>query len=346
MSVEVRNVSKLFGGFRALDDVSLTVATGELVALLGPSGSGKTTLLRIIGGLLDPDGGSVWLDGEDATARDARERGVGFVFQSYALFRHMTVFDNIAFGLKVRKNRPSRREIEERVRRLLSLMQLDGFEKRRPSQLSGGQRQRVALARALAVEPKVLLLDEPFGALDAQVRRELRRWLRRLHDEMHVTGIFVTHDQDEALDVADRVVVMNAGALEQTGTPIEIYDQPRTPFVYQFIGSVNRLSVPVADGAVRLGTLSLAVDGGPVHGNHATVFFRPHATRLVSRGAEPGIPAIVRHVSVLGAHVRVDLTADGQPFEVELPRQGDLPDILRPGAEVTLVPLEPKIFRD
>jgi sulfate transport system ATP-binding protein len=343
MSVEVRNVSKLFGGFQALDDVSLTVATGELVALLGPSGSGKTTLLRIIGGLLDPDGGSVWFDGEDATARDARERGVGFVFQHYALFRHMTVFDNIAFGLKVRKNRPPRREIEERVRRLLSLMQLDGFEARRPSQLSGGQRQRVALARALAVEPKVLLLDEPFGALDAQVRRELRRWLRRLHDEMHVTGIFVTHDQDEALDVADRVVVMNAGALEQTGTPIEIYDRPRTPFVYQFIGNVNRISLPISDGAVRLGTLALSVDG---RGSQATVFFRPHATKLVPRGAEPGIPAIVRHVSVLGAHVRIDLTAGSQPFEAELPRQGDLPDILRPGEEVTIVPLEPKIFRD
>ncbi|HVQ32010.1 MAG TPA: sulfate ABC transporter ATP-binding protein, partial [Vicinamibacteria bacterium] len=240
MSIEVRGVTKAFGSFVAVNDVSLTVPTGELVALLGPSGSGKTSLLRIIAGLERADRGQVLFEGEDATVRDVRHRGVGFVFQHYALFRHMSVFENVAFGLRVRPRarRPSEAEIVRKVTDLLKLVQLDWLSDRYPSQLSGGQRQRVALARALAVEPKVLLLDEPFGSLDAKVRQELRRWLRRLHDEIRVTSVFVTHDQEEALEVSDRIVVMNKGTVEQIGTPQEVFDRPATPFVMGFLGNV------------------------------------------------------------------------------------------------------------
>ena len=238
MSIHVTNINKQFGAFRALDNVSLDIPSGQLVALLGPSGCGKTTLLRIIAGLEFADSGRILLDGEDASDRHVRERQVGFVFQHYALFRHMTVFDNVAFGLRVRpkKFRPAEAEIRKRVTRLLDLVQLGWLADRYPSQLSGGQRQRIALARALAVEPKVLLLDEPFGALDAKVRKELRRWLRQLHDEIHVTSVFVTHDQEEALEVSDRVVVINKGKVEQVGTPEEVYDNPATPFVASFLG--------------------------------------------------------------------------------------------------------------
>src|SRR5208337_1091843 len=241
MSIEARNITKRFGDFAALKDVSLQIQAGELVALLGPSGSGKTTLLRVIAGLEFPDSGSVIFDGEETTHRSAQDRGVGFVFQHYALFRHMTVFENVAFGLRVkpRRERPPEGRIRARVNDLLKLVQLDWLATRYPSQLSGGQRQRIALARALAVEPKVLLLDEPFGALDAKVRQELRRWLRRLHDEIHVTSLFVTHDQEEALEVSDRVAVMNEGRIEQVGTPDDVYHHPITPFVYNFLGSVN-----------------------------------------------------------------------------------------------------------
>jgi sulfate transport system ATP-binding protein len=241
MSIEVHHIQKRFGSFTALDDVSLNFPAGELTALLGPSGCGKTTLLRIIAGLESPDAGQVLLDGEDASARHVRERQVGFVFQHYALFKHMTVFENIAFGLRVkpRAQRPSEAAIREKVKSLLELVQLDWLADRYPPQLSGGQRQRIALARALAVEPRVLLLDEPFGALDAKVRKELRRWLRRLHDEMHITSVFVTHDQEEAMEVADRIVVMNQGRIEQEGTPDQVYDHPATPFVLQFLGDVN-----------------------------------------------------------------------------------------------------------
>src|SRR5438128_1133325 len=242
MSIEIRNIGKQFGDFAALKDVSFKVETGELLALLGPSGSGKTTLLRIIAGIEVPDGnaGAILIHTEDATAISFQDRRVGFVFQHYALFRHMSVFENVAFGLRVRprKLRPSKAQIKEKVHELLQLVQLEGLAKRYPSQLSGGQRQRVALARALAVEPQVLLLDEPFGALDARVRQDLRRWLRRLHDDLHITSVFVTHDQEEALEVADRIVVMNEGHVEQTGTPEEVYDQPANPFVYNFLGSV------------------------------------------------------------------------------------------------------------
>jgi sulfate/thiosulfate transport system ATP-binding protein len=240
-TIDIKNVTKRFDRFSALSDISLNIKQGELVALLGPSGSGKTTLLRIIAGLDVPDSGEVWMDGARADDRHLKERQVGFVFQHYALFKHMTVFNNVAFGLKVRpkQSRPSDAEIRERVMNLLKLVHLDQFEDRYPSQLSGGQRQRVALARALAVEPKLLLLDEPFGALDAKVRMELRRWLRRLHDEIHITTLFVTHDQEEAMEVADRVVVMNQGRIEQVGTPEEVYHRPSNGFVYDFLGNYN-----------------------------------------------------------------------------------------------------------
>src|SRR6185503_3410327 len=245
MSIEIRNISKTFGDFAALKDVSFKVETGELVALLGPSGSGKTSLLRIIAGIEIPDEnrGAILIHNEDTTAISFRDRRVGFVFQHYALFRHMTIFENVAFGLRVlpRKARPAVSEIERRVHELLGLVQLEDLGKRFPSQLSGGQRQRVALARALAVQPKVLLLDEPFGALDAKVRKELRRWLRQFHDEINLTTVFVTHDQEEALEIADEVVVMNNAKVEQVGTPQEVYDRPATPFVYQFLGNVNVL---------------------------------------------------------------------------------------------------------
>jgi sulfate transport system ATP-binding protein len=248
MSIQVEHICKQYGSFTALDDVSLTIASGELVALLGPSGSGKTTLLRIIAGLEAPDGGSILLHGEESTAHSASKRGIGFVFQHYALFRHMTIFENVAFGLRVqsRKIRPSRRVIRERVTELLRLVQLDSFARMFPDQLSGGQRQRVALARALAVKPKVLLLDEPFSALDAKVRKELRDWLRRIHDELHVTTVLVTHDQEEALEVADRVAILNHGKLEQIGTPQAIYDHPASPFVYNFSGQCESLSWAIA----------------------------------------------------------------------------------------------------
>jgi sulfate transport system ATP-binding protein len=255
MGIEVRGVTKRFGGFVAVDNVSLQVASGELVALLGPSGSGKTTLLRIIAGLDAADAGSVLLEGADATDRNVRDRGVGFVFQHYALFRHMTVFENVAFGLRARprKRRPVETEIRQRVMRLLELVQLDYLSDRLPSELSGGQRQRVALARALAVEPKVLLLDEPFGALDAKVRQELRRWLRRLHDSIHLTSVFVTHDQEEEL--ADRVAIMDHGRIEQEGTPSEVIENPATAFVVDFLGTVNIFHGRVQssdDGAVHV----------------------------------------------------------------------------------------------
>ena len=298
MSIAVRGVSKRFGDFRALSDVTLDVPAGELVALLGPSGSGKTTLLRIIAGLETPDAGTVLFSGEDATARHVSERGVGFVFQHYALFRHMTVFENVAFGLRVkpRAERPSAEDIVRRVRELLQLVQLEAWADRLPSELSGGQRQRVALARALAVWPRVLLLDEPFGSLDARVRRELRRWLRRLHDELQVTSVFVTHDQEEALEVADRIVVMNEGRIEQVGTPTEVYDVPATPFVYEFLGEVNLFH------------------GRPV---------RPHEFHLSRTPQGNGAIAVtVRHVWPSGAVVRLELDrVDGpERLEVEVAR--------------------------
>jgi sulfate transport system ATP-binding protein len=307
MSIEVRNVSKTFGNFKALDNVSLHVAQGELVALLGPSGSGKTTLLRIIAGMetADAGAGSVHFGERDVTTADAGKRGVGFVFQHYALFRHMTVLENVAFGLRVRpwRERPKQEEIRERVEHLLKLVQLEGLSKRYPQQLSGGQRQRVALARALAVEPKVLLLDEPFGALDAKVRRELRRWLRHLHDDVGITSVFVTHDQEEALEVADRIAILNAGKIEQVGTPEEVYEKPVSPFVLQFLGNVNLF-----------------------HGR-TKQYVRPHDVELVLNATTPdSIAAEIEHVAFSGSRVAVILKRkdNGSSLEAEIPRERHL----------------------
>jgi sulfate transport system ATP-binding protein len=296
MSIRIQNVSKSFGAFKALDDVSLEIESGELVALLSPSGMGKTTLLRIIAGLEWPDAGQVHFHGQDATGTHARERNVGFVFQHYALFRHMTIFENVAFGLRVRKERTSEKEISKRVMELLKLVQLDWLAERYPHQLSGGQRQRIALARSLAVQPKVLLLDEPFGALDAKVRKELRRWLRRLHDEVQATTVFVTHDQEEAMEVADRVVVMNQGRIEQVGTPDEVYQNPATPFVYEFLGDVNLF--------------------------HGRGYARPHEVELFRDAVQASVAATVEHLAPRGASVRVELRAadGGETIEADLSR--------------------------
>ena len=344
MSIEVRNVTKHFGDFAALKDVSLHVEAGELVALLGPSGSGKTTLLRIIAGLETPDSGTVLLEGEDATAQQVQQRRVGFVFQHYALFKHMTVFDNVAFGLEVRPrhSRPSKAEIREKVMKLLRLVQLDRIAYRRPSQLSGGQRQRVALARALAVEPKVLLLDEPFGALDAKVRKELRRWLRRLHDEIHVTSVFVTHDQEEALEVADRVVVMNEGRIEQAGRPEEVYHAPANAFVYNFLGDVNLFHGRIENGQPLLGD---AVAGGA---ESALVFVRPHLLDIVNDPAAPNsFRARVSHINPAGPVVKVELVSEwGDPVQVNLSQERYRELNLERGTDVYLVPKEMKAFPD
>ena len=311
MSIEVQNIKKTFGHFTALQNVSFQAPTGELVALLGPSGSGKTTLLRIIAGLEGADQGRVLFHGEDATHRNVGERRVGFVFQHYALFRHMTVFENIAFGLRVRprRSRPAESEIRKTVHDLLSLVQLEQLADRYPSQLSGGQRQRVALARALAVRPQVLLLDEPFGALDAKVRKELRAWLRRLHDELHVTSVFVTHDQDEALEVADCVVVMNQGQIEQIGTPNEVFHHPATEFVMHFLGDVNAFHGRVDAGIVQFGSLELPFpeDRQQIAGD-ARVFIRPYDVTIDTKtNGLPAMEAKVVRVHSAGPLVRVDL---------------------------------------
>jgi sulfate transport system ATP-binding protein len=345
--IDVRNVRKTFGGFTALNDVSLHIKEGELVALLGPSGSGKTTLLRILAGLDFADSGHVLFDGGDATNLAARDRHVGFVFQHYALFRHMTVFDNVAFGLNVRPraSRPPKAEIADRVNHLLSMVQLEGMADRYPSQLSGGQRQRVALARALAIEPRVLLLDEPFGALDARVRKELRRWLRHLHDELKITGVFVTHDQEEALEVADRVVVMSQGRIEQVGTPTEIYDHPATPFVYHFLGNVNALTCNIRDGQAEIGPLSLPAPAyAGVNDASGVAFVRPHDLLLSRPGEGGGALAEVRHITVLGPTVRVELALGDQLIEAETTRQRHSELQLKPGQQVLVWPRQARFF--
>lgn len=349
MSIEVRSVSKSFGSFLALDDVSLRVGDGELVALLGPSGGGKTSLLRIIAGLEEPDRGSVHFHGEDATRRDARERRVGFVFQHYALFRRMTVFENVAFGLRVKPGveRPAEAEIRRRVGDLLRLVQLDWLGDRLPSELSGGQRQRVALARALAVEPKVLLLDEPFGSLDARVRQELRRWLRRLHDEIRLTSLFVTHDQEEALEVADRVVLLDRGRVVQDGTPSELFERPAGPFVLDFLGSVNIFHGRVENGRAHLGPISVDYPEHPhAEARPASGYARSWEIDLSRQldGAE-GFLATVRHVSTAGAVVRLELAPDDGPaLKVEISRERF--DHLEPAAgdRLRVVPRNVKVF--
>ncbi|SFL67129.1 sulfate/molybdate ABC transporter ATP-binding protein [Rugamonas rubra] len=311
MTIEVRNIHKQFGDFTALNNVSLSFPAGELTALLGPSGCGKTTLLRIIAGLEHPDSGQVLLDAQDASARHVRERQVGFVFQHYALFKHMTVFENVAFGLRVksRSERPSEDQIRRKVKDLLELVQLDWLADRYPPQLSGGQRQRIALARALAVEPRVLLLDEPFGALDAKVRKELRRWLRRLHDDLHVTSIFVTHDQEEALEVADQVVLMNKGNVEQIGSPAEVYNHPASPFVYGFLGNVNMFHGRVHEGVMATGDVSFDVpDHGGVQDSKGIAYVRPHDLEIdrYTPGAE-GIIVKLRRAHAIGPLAQLDL---------------------------------------
>jgi sulfate transport system ATP-binding protein len=320
MAIQVSGITKRFNDFTALDSVDLEVRSGELLALLGPSGSGKTTLLRIMAGLESPDAGGLLLNGEEALGLKPRDRQVGFVFQHYALFRHMTVFDNVAFGLKVRPRgqRPSSAEIRRRVTELLDLVQLSPFAGRYPAQLSGGQRQRVALARALAIEPKVLLLDEPFGALDAKVRKELRRWLRKLHDDIHVTSVFVTHDQEEALELADRVVVMNQGRIEQIGTPAEVYDHPASAFVYEFLGQVNRLDCTVDGGIARVGgsALAIATEGG-VQGP-AVAYVRPHDLGITPAA---GGPARISGIHVVGPDARIDIDLAGLVLEAEMDRE-------------------------
>lgn len=336
MSIEVHNITKTFGSFVALNNVSVHFPAGELVALLGPSGSGKTTLLRVIAGLEQADSGSVLFEGENANRRSIKERRVGFVFQHYALFRHMTVFENVAFGLRVKQRamRPDNQEIGRRVHSLLSLVQLDFLADRLPSHLSGGQRQRVALARALAVEPRVLLLDEPFGALDAKVRKELRRWLRRLHNEIHVTSLFVTHDVEEALEVADRIVVMNNGKIEQIGSPEQVYDHPASPFVYDFLGGTNIFSAsraPDVSGADQL-------------------FARPHEIEIARvSGQNPlEIQADVREVHAVGPIVRVELAAAGRerPIEAELSREMGRRLALTVGERVFVWPRNAKAYVD
>ncbi len=355
MSVEVKNVTKKFGSFTALDNVSLKVESGELVALLGPSGSGKTTLLRTIAGLEFPDNAGeaqVLFYGEDVTQIPASERKAGFAFQHYALFRHMTVFENIAFGLRVRPKttRPSEEQIRSRVEELLKLIQLEPLAKRFPSQLSGGQRQRVSLARALAVEPKVLLLDEPFGALDAKVRKELRRWLRKLHDEIHITTLFVTHDQEEALEVADRVAILRDGKIEQIGTPEEIYDHPASPFVYDFLGNVNLFSGRVSEGAVKIGGTEFSVPETAGETDSDTIaFVRPHDIRITREaGGQNTFPARVLRSNAAGpvANLELERINGGGQFTAQLSKEEFQQLQPRAGEEVFVELKNVKIFSE
>jgi sulfate transport system ATP-binding protein len=323
MTITIQNITKRFGAFVALDNVSLRVPADSILALLGPSGSGKTTLLRVIAGLEIPDSGTILYDDEDVTGSSPRERNIGFVFQHYALFRHMSVFENVAFGLRVR-NRPEA-EVRERVTELLSLIRLEGLERRLPAELSGGQRQRVALARSLAARPKLLLLDEPFGALDARVRQELRQWLRRLHDEIGMTSVFVTHDQEEAFEVADRVVVMNHGRIEQVGTPREVFDQPANAFVMDFLGNVNVFHGRLRNGRAHLGAVTFEYPGYPHEEERSAILYvRPHELDLDPEPQGPhSLPAQVMHANPAGAVARLQLRAleSGAEVHAELPRE-------------------------
>jgi sulfate transport system ATP-binding protein len=358
MSVEVKNITKLFGQFTALDGVNLKIESGELVALLGPSGSGKTTLLRIIAGLEFADNreAQVRYYGENVTAIPASERKAGFAFQHYALFRHLNVFENIAFGLRVRPKatRPTEAKIRDRVGELLRLIQLEPLATRFPAQLSGGQRQRVALARALAVEPKVLLLDEPFGALDAKVRKDLRRWLRQLHDEIHITTLFVTHDQEEALEVSDRVAILRAGKIEQLGTPEEIYDHPASPFVYDFLGNVNLFSGRVHEGAVVIGdtryVASETKDETKIGGLTDTVaFVRPHDIRITreAAGSKTFAARILRsHAAGPVASLELERDPGGRQFTAQLSKEEFQQLQLKAGEQVFVELKNVKIFSD
>jgi sulfate transport system ATP-binding protein len=348
MTLELSHLSRRFADFAALDDVGLSIARGEFLALLGPSGSGKTTLLRILAGLDYPDQGAVHLDGQNFLASPARERGIGLVFQHYALFRHLTVAENVAFGLRVRKRnrRPSKQAIAERVEQLLQRVQLDGYGHRYPSQLSGGQRQRVALARALAVEPSLLLLDEPFGALDAQVRIALRRWLRELHEDLKLTTIFVTHDQEEALELADRIAVMNRGRIEQVGTPDAIYQQPATPFVCEFIGKVNKLPLTCSHGQLAAG--EFVFDGDPWNDRHAcaTAYVRPEHLALDVPADQSAWTASLRHIYPAGSVVHLELYVPSldQKLEADLASEDVARLGLHVGSDLRVAPRSAVVF--
>jgi len=352
VSIEVRSISKTFGAFKALDRVSLKIPDGELVALLGPSGSGKTTLLRIIAGLEtfdDTADSAILFHDRNVAGTAVGQRQVGFVFQHYALFRHMTVFENIAFGLRVRRNgdRPNNARIRDRVGELLKLIQLEGLGNRYPSQLSGGQRQRVALARALAIQPKVLLLDEPFGALDAKVRQDLRRWLRRLHDEIHVTSVFVTHDQEEALEVADRVVVMNRGRVEQMGTPDEVFHKPASAFVIDFLGSVNLFHGRIEAGKAVFGPLVVDTPSHvPLNGENARLFVRPYDLEM--HKTQPGgssLRARVVRIQSAGPQVKVELLSDQQqPVHVHVGHAEFREGPVAVGDDVFVTPRDSRVF--
>ncbi|MDZ4814105.1 MAG: sulfate ABC transporter ATP-binding protein [Pseudomonadota bacterium] len=347
MSIEIRNLQKSFGAFTALHGVDLDIDDGELMALLGPSGCGKTTLLRMIAGLETPDAGSIHLHGRDVTRLAARHRGVGFVFQHYALFRHMNVFENVAFGLRVRPRatRPAEPALRDKVNRIIDLVQLGGMAQRFPDQLSGGQRQRVALARALIIEPNVLLLDEPFGALDAQVRRQLRRWLRRLHDELHVTSVFVTHDQDEALDVADRIVLLNHGQIEQMGNASQLQDHPNSVFVSRFLGEVNHLPGQLLQGRVTLGkTQWNAPAGTQIEDGSVDVCVRPYDLLWSAAASHDTLTVTVTDARWLGGRYRIEFSTalEGVPFITAEWSRTQMPD--RELASGDIVNLKPHRF--
>ena len=347
MSITATHVSKRFGSFVALDDVTVECPTGQLVALLGPSGSGKTTLLRIIAGLEVPDAGTVRYQDDDITHRSARDRHVGFVFQHYALFRHLTVFENIAFGLRVRRWAEPR--VRDRVAELLHLVRLEEYANRYPSTLSGGQKQRIALVRALAPEPRVMLLDEPFGALDAKVRSELRVWLRRFHDEFHVTSLFVTHDQEEAFEVADKVVVMNEGRIEQTGTPADVFEHPANAFVMDFLGNVNVFPVQLLDGRAMLGHVEMPLPHVPTTGDEGRVFVRPHELELTrTREGSAALEAKITHINPAGSVVKVRLIAEqfGLLVNVDVGPERYTALRLKAGEVVYISPKRARMFGD
>jgi sulfate/thiosulfate transport system ATP-binding protein len=346
MRISILGVAKRFGDFTALDRVNLEVRSGELLALLGPSGSGKTTLLRIVAGLDWPDEGVVQFDGQDVLSRTAGERRIGFVFQHYALFRHMTVFENVAFGLRARprRHRPGEPEIHRRVMKLLDLVQLGWLAQRYPTQLSGGQRQRIALARALAVEPRVLLLDEPFGSLDAKVRKELRRWLRNLHNEIQVTSIFVTHDQEEALEVADRIVVMDKGRIEQSGTPQQVYDHPQTSFVHEFIGESIALPVVVHNSQVQFAGRPIGLDPQGISDGPATLFARPFNMTILPASAECELKGVVKRVHGIGPARRIEIAVGDQTSQTTVEVDELRAQQWRVGQAVCLRPEQYRLF--
>jgi sulfate/thiosulfate transport system ATP-binding protein len=352
MTIEVRNITKHFGQFIALEDVTLSISPGELIVLLGPSGCGKTTLLRIIAGLENPDSGTILFQGKDMTAVPVRERNVGLVFQHYALFKHMTVFENVAFGLRMRpcKQRLAEVEIRERVNELLQLVQLDWLVDRYPQQLSGGQRQRIALARALAVKPNILLLDEPFGALDAKVRKELRQWIKHFHKELQITSVLVTHDQEEGLEVADRLVILNEGKIEQVGTPDEVYEHPATPFVYHFLGDVNLFHGRVHLGQAWIGKAEVNLDEPQgVNDASALIYVRPHDITVDPKpNGGDSIAATLRYIRPVGAivHLELECLDDGEMVEAQISRQRYHQLVSQVGDRVFIRPQNPRMFVD